>query len=224
MTPENPNEEMSLSERLSKWFDSPEGKASIERMKDEHRREENTKMRFAMRVKGMTTATQDYWMHLIIDKYNSKKYNEYWYNKGIFPPYWLFGRIREFIVENGMQVSETEDGEPIYQYGHWLMDCAHGQGECHHNFIFTTNKPHRYGANIYYVIRHYRRKIHMLDNLIFKSWDDAKLVVDGFIGSCKSKGIQDVFADEFEIVEITIGNPSDVVKQIDYLVKTTPIF
>jgi hypothetical protein len=64
----------------------------------------------------------------------------------------------------------------------------------------------------------------MLDNLIFKSWDDAKFVVDGFIGSCKSKGIQDISEDEFEIVEITLGNPSDVVNQVDHLVKTTPIF
>ena len=50
MSPENPNENMSLSERFEKWFDSPAGQASLANMKAEHEREEKAKERFADRI------------------------------------------------------------------------------------------------------------------------------------------------------------------------------
>ncbi|WP_296864483.1 hypothetical protein [uncultured Methanobrevibacter sp.] len=208
-----------ILEELDKWYDTLEGQKHIEEIKRKSMLEEKAKKRFADRVLSMSIEEQDNWMKKIIARYNSESYTCNWYNRGIFPPNWLFDRIREFIFDNGMEVDKDEDGSPIYQYNHWKMNLAYGQGQCHHEFTFTTDKPHRYGEDIFYVIRHVNRSIHTLDNILLKRWDDAKYIIDEFVQSCKNNGITSVVPAEFEIVEITLQNPKNIVEKIDTIVK-----
>lgn len=213
MSPENPNENMSLSERLAKWFDSPEGQASIANMKAEHEREEKAKERFADRIESMSLEEQDEWMEKIIARYSSKEYSDHWYDRGIFPPCWLYNKIFEFISENGVIVDEVYDGwskSPVWQYNHWKVDAAYGQGEAHYNFVKTFAEAHPYGDNILYVIRDATRKIRMLDNVVCKKWQDAKDVIYEFVESCKKNGIEDIDEETFCIVMTEIQPVSEV--------------
>jgi hypothetical protein len=209
-------------EKFSEWLSSPEGQASLDGWRDELVREDRAKERFANRIKSMSVEKQDEWMQKIIARYNSDEYIDRWYKRGIFPPNWLFERIREFIFDNGVEVGETEDGSPIYQYNHWKMNCLYGQGECHHEFSFTKEAPHRYGDGIFYIIRHWNRKVHTMDNIISKSWEDAKFIIDGFVEACKKEGIVGLTSDDFEIIEVMITDPKEMVKSLESLVKYLP--
>lgn len=208
--------------KFSDWLDTPEGKASLEELRNKMDADDRAKERFAERVKSMSVEKQDEWMNKIITRYNSDEYIDHWYKRGIFPPNWLFDRIREFIYDNGMQVGENEDGTHVYQYNHWKMNSIYGQGEYHDDFEFTTDEPHRYGDGIFYIIRHWNRKVHTMDNIISKSWEDAKFIVDGFVEACKKEGIVGLSSDDFEIIEVMITDPKEMVKSLESLVKFLP--
>lgn len=158
--------------KLSEWFDTPEGKASLQELRDKMDAEDRAKEFFANRVKSMSVEKQDEWMRKIIARYTSDKYIDRWYKHGIFPPCWLYDHIREFIFENGTEVGETEDGSPIYQYNHWKLDCLYGQGERHHNFIYTEEEIHPYGENYVYFI--YNPVVLNIGGEWFKSYKAAE--------------------------------------------------
>jgi len=217
MSPENPNENMSLSERLAKWFDSPEGQASLADMKAEHEREERAKERFANRIKSMSLEEQDEWMEKIIARYSSKEYSDHWYDRGIFPPCWLYNKIFEFISENGIVVDEINDEwskSPVWQYNHWKVDAVYGQGEAHYNFVKTLNDAHPYGENILYVIRDLRHRIHLLDNIVCKKWQDANDIIVEFVKMCKKNGVENVDENTFHVSRTDIQTVSEITSKL----------
>lgn len=217
MSPENPNENMSLSERLEKWFDSPEGQTSLANMKAEHEREERAKERFANRIKSMSLEEQDEWMEKIIARYSSKEYSDYWYDRGIFPPCWLYNKIFEFISENGIIVDEINDEwskSPVWQYNHWKVDAVYGQGEAHYNFVKTFDDAYPYGENILYVIRDLRRRIHLLDNIVCKKWQDANDIIVEFVKLCKKNGIENVDENTFYVSRTDIQTVSEITSKL----------
>lgn len=185
-------------EKFKEWLDTPEGKASLQELRDKMDAEDRAKENFAKRVKAMTVAQQDYWMCKIIKYYNSDKYIDHWYNRGIFPPYGLFESIREFIFENGVQIGETPEGSGIYQYNHWKMDCLYGQGECHHNFTYTLDEPHPYGDEYAYVVfrGNDNNVVQIVEGAWFKSYDIAKEYADKYQ---KGDGL------EYDIVMLTLN-------------------
>lgn len=132
-------------ERIRKWMDSPEGQEALERESEKIARAERVKKNFAKRIKAMPMAEQDKWVRRVIAKYASDGYKNRWYDRGIFPPEDLFYYIGDFIVWNGVKVGETKDGEPIFQYNHWRMDCKCGQGQTHYNFEYMEDIPDGYG-------------------------------------------------------------------------------
>lgn len=217
MSPENPNEKMSLSERLAKWFDSPAGQASLANMKEEHEREERAKERFANRIKSMSLEEQDEWMEKIIARYSSKEYSDRWYERGILPPHWLYDRIFEFISENGIIVDEINDEwskSPVWQYNHWKVDVVYGQGEACYNFVKTLEEAHPYGDNIFYVIRDSSCKIHMLDNIVCKKWQDANDIIVEFVKLCKKNGIENVDEKMFRISRSDMQTVSEITSKL----------
>lgn len=127
-------------DKIEKWMDSPEGQESIKKFWEERDRDENVMKRFFERVKAMSVKEQDKWMGAIISKYESKPYKDRWYNRGIFPPMSLYYYISAFMYEYGKVVGYTDDGEEIYQYNHWCMDCKYGQGQCHYNFVYSVDE------------------------------------------------------------------------------------
>jgi hypothetical protein len=130
-------------ERIRKWMDSPEGQEALERESEKIARAERVKKNCAKRIKAMPMAEQDKWMRRVIAKYASDGYKNRWYDRGIFPPEDLFYYIGDFIFNNGIFVGTASDGEPIYQYNHWRMDCKYGQGETHYNFEYSDSLPNR---------------------------------------------------------------------------------
>ena len=222
MSPENPNENMSLSERLEKWFDSPEGQASLANMKAEHEREERAKERFANRIKSMSLEEQDEWMEKIIARYSSKEYSDYWYDRGIFPPCWLYNKIFEFISENGIIVDEINDKwskSPVWQYNHWKVDAVYGQGEAHYNFVKTFDDAHPYGENILYVIRDSRHRIHLLDNIVCKKWQDANDIIVEFVKLCKKNGIENIDENTFHVSRSDIQTVSEITSKLAKIIE-----
>lgn len=210
------NGEISLTQRMEAWFNSPEGQASIDAWKEEREKEERTKQRFSSRVLRMDRPEIDHWMNAIIGYYSSDRYKDKWYKRGIFPPCTLYDMIYEFIVEHGYQVGETEEGNPVYQYMSWKVDAIYGQGECHYNFVRTDEVAHRYGEGIFYVIQHngsFPNRITLLNNILSKSWDGAKYIIDEFCQMCKMKDIFVCPAD-FSIIEVTVDKPENVVNEL----------
>ena len=153
--------EEGLSKRFERWINSPEGQQAIKEHEMKLEREERVKKKFADRVKSMPIDKQDELMRKIIAKYNSDAYRQRY---TISSPYGLFYYIEDFIYDNGTKIGETKDGDYIYQYNHWKMNCLYGQGETHFNFTFTNDVVTDYMKNRGKVIAENKSPEELYDN------------------------------------------------------------
>lgn len=124
-----------LEQKIEEYLNSSEFRDFCKKKDNERLTHE----RFNNRMKSMPVEKQDEFIRKVIEKYASDAYKNRWWNRGIFPPNYLFDYVADFIYENGTEIGKTEDGNPIYQYNHWRVDGIYGQGQVHYNFEFVES-------------------------------------------------------------------------------------
>lgn len=92
--------------KIEEWFDSEEGKKSIAEFAEKIEREERIKTnqleRFYKSGKFLELTEK------VIKKYNTDKYRDSWYKRGIEPPESLFWFLFQYAEKYGRECEEEE--------------------------------------------------------------------------------------------------------------------
>jgi hypothetical protein len=93
-------------QKMRDWFDSEEGKKSIADFADKINREEEIKTKQLERFNRIGNFEQ--FTEKVIEKYNSNKYRDSWYGRGIEPPEDLFWFLFHYAEKYGRECNEEE--------------------------------------------------------------------------------------------------------------------
>ena len=97
--------------KIDEWFDSEEGKKSIAKIAEKIEREERIKTKQLERLYKSGKFLE--LTEKAIEKYNTDKYRDSWYKRGIEPPESLFWFLFDYAEKYGRECDEKEWG----QYG-----------------------------------------------------------------------------------------------------------
>lgn len=92
--------------KIDEWFDSEEGKKSIAEFAEKIEREERIKTNQLERLHKSGKFLE--LTEKVIEKYNSDKYRDSWYKRGIEPPEDLFWFLFEYAEKYGRECEEQE--------------------------------------------------------------------------------------------------------------------
>ena len=93
-------------QKIIDWFDSEEGQKSIADFADKLNREKEIKTKQLERFNRIGNFEQ--FTEKVIAKYNSDKYRDSWYGRGIEPPEDLFWFLFHYAEKYGRECSEEE--------------------------------------------------------------------------------------------------------------------
>ena len=131
MTPKN-----EALDNLSKFLDSPEGKAHMEEYFGKINRVEAMHHSQIERFWAKYCNNLDEIVEKVIAKYKSKKYRDSWYGRGIEPPETLFYFLHDVAQEYGREYTRAEYEamennmftSDVYVLGDWTFELIMGQG------------------------------------------------------------------------------------------------
>ena len=93
-------------QKMRDWFDSEEGEKSITEFADKINREEEIKNKQLERFHNL--GNFEHFTEKVIAKYNSNKYRNYWYDRGIEPPEDLLWFLFYYAEKYGRECSKEE--------------------------------------------------------------------------------------------------------------------
>lgn len=112
---------------LRDWFDSEEGKRSMTDFADKINREEEIKTKQLERFNRVGNFEE--FIEKVIAKYNSDKYRDSWYCRGIEPPEHLFWFLFYYAEKYGRECNEEEWN----QYGNMFSSALYYCNEYYFN-------------------------------------------------------------------------------------------
>lgn len=93
-------------QKMSDWLDSEEGQKSIANFVDKINKEDEIKTKQLERFNRFENF--ELFTEKVIDKYNSAKYRDNWYNRGIEPPEDLYWFLFYYAEKYGVECNEEE--------------------------------------------------------------------------------------------------------------------
>ena len=93
-------------QKIKDWFDSKEGQKSIHDFANKINKEKEIETKQLERFNRLVNFEQ--FTEKVIEKYNSDKYRDSWYNRGIEPPEDLFWFLFHYAEKYGRECNEEE--------------------------------------------------------------------------------------------------------------------
>jgi len=129
-------------EALTKFLDSPEGKASIKEFAQELVNKENIKVsqleRFHSKLESGKIEFASV-VEKILEKYGTRNYRDHWYNRGFEPPEPLCYFLFDYAEKYGRECTKKEWKKfgnmftgGLYYYAGYYFNLMHGQGSVVH--------------------------------------------------------------------------------------------
>lgn len=93
-------------QNINDWFDSEEGQKAVADFANQRIKEKEIKNRQLERINNLHNFEQ--FTEKVIEKYNSDKYRDRYYNRGIEPPKFLFWVLFNYAQKYGRKCNKNE--------------------------------------------------------------------------------------------------------------------
>lgn len=112
------------------FLKTEEGKNMLVEIAEETYRMEEVKNKQIERFHNLTVIEREHFIEKTIKKYNSQKYKDKWYKKGIIPPESLYELFFEYGKRYGVPQETDNDfsgGKYVFD-NKWVVEIMYGQG------------------------------------------------------------------------------------------------